>query len=247
MACLWHNQNETSIHIPSTEQFSNITYYVIVITVGETTWKVRHRYNDFYNLHNKLVADHGVSKDILPSKKVIGNKTNQFIETRRKALEEYLQKILVFLKWTMPKTFVEFLDFHLYDIYFLLQELSAKCEAEADFILSSTKTYTLTPLEVSWFLLIYLVILVGDWCQFQLYAVSEFLKLPFSEIQNLENRLDIGPVLEMCSQLNSLTIAGSWSEYQQSNIIFNKLPFEFTSFKVVVHNFCCFNSRDMIF
>lgn len=152
MACLWRNQNETRIEIRDTEEFTNVTYYIILVAVGEVNWKVKHRYNEFFNLHNKLVTDHGVSKDILPSKKVIGNKSNHFIETRRKALEEYLQTVLTFLKWTMPKIFIEFLDFHVYDIYFLLQELSLKCFTESDFILSSTKTFCLTPLEVRSFI-----------------------------------------------------------------------------------------------
>lgn len=148
MACLWRNQSRSSIEIPSTEEFSNVTYYVIHVIVGEVKWKVKHRYNDFFRLHSKLVVDHGISKDILPSKKVIGNKSNEFIESRRRALEEYLQNILVFLKRTMPKVFVEFLNFHVYDIYFLLQELSVKCFAEADFILSTTRTFSMSPLEV---------------------------------------------------------------------------------------------------
>lgn len=212
MACLWYNQNQTYIEIPVTEEVANVTYYIILVSVGEIKWKVKHRYSEFFNLHNKLVGDHGVSKDILPSKKVIGNKCESFIESRRRALEEYLQKILIFLKRTMPKVFVEFLDFHLYDIYFLLKDLSSKCFAEADFILSSSKMYTFTPLE--------------------LYSVCEFLKKPFPDDDNSENPLDLGPILEMCSQLDNLTIAGSQSEYLQSNIVLNKLPFELSSFKI---------------
>ncbi|XP_050314481.1 nischarin [Anthonomus grandis grandis] len=212
MSFLWYNQKEINIEIPLTEEYTNITYYIIQVTVGEIKWKVKHRYNDFYTLHNKLVIDHGVSKDILPSKKVIGNKTNQFIEMRKKGLEEYLQRILVFLKRTMPKTFVHFLDFHLYDIYFLLQDLSLKCFAESDFVLSSTKSLNFTPLEF--------------------HAISEFLKCPIPGEENLENPLDLGPILDLCSQLRNLTVTGSFKEYLQSNIILNKLPFEFSFIKL---------------
>ena len=148
MAYLWCNQNEANLNIPTTEEIASVTYYVITISIGEVKWKVKHRYSEFFNLHNQLVTEHGVSKDILPSKKVIGNKCDVFIETRRKALEEYLQKVFIFLKRTMPNIFVQFLDFHLYDIYFLLQNLSSKCFAEADFILSSTKVFTFNTLEV---------------------------------------------------------------------------------------------------
>ncbi|ENN74261.1 hypothetical protein D910_03526 [Dendroctonus ponderosae] len=134
MACLWRNQNRSSIEIPSTEEFSSVTYYVIHVTVGEVKWKVKHRYNDFFNLHSKLVVDHGVSKDILPSKK--------------------------------------------------------------------------------------------------LYAISELVKSCFPDADNLEKPLDLGPILDMCSQLDSLVINGSNSEYLQSNIVLNKLPFEMSQLKI---------------
>lgn len=211
MACLLCNQKQTFLEIPTTEEITNITYYIILVTVGEIRWKIKHRYSEFFDLHNKLVTDHGVSKDILPSKKVIGNKSDLFIESRRRALEEYLQKTLVFLKRTMPKVFVEFLEFHVYDIYFLLQNLSSKCSVEADSLLSSSKTYSFTTLE--------------------LHALSEFLQKPFLDADT-ENHLDLGPILDMCSHLIDVTVLGSEGEYLQSNIILNKLPFELSSFKI---------------
>jgi hypothetical protein len=148
MACFWLNQNDTLIEIPSSEEINNITYYKIVVTVGEIKWHVLHRYSEFFELHNQLVTDHGVSKDILPSKKVIRNKCPIFIENRRKGLEEYCQKILNYLKRTMPRIFIEFFNFHVYDIFFLLQNLAMKFFVEADLLLSSTRSYTLTPLEI---------------------------------------------------------------------------------------------------
>lgn len=150
MASFWNNYNETVIDITGVEEISNITYYIIRVTVGDIKWTVSHRYNDFFEMHNKLVIDHGVSKDILPSKKVIRNKCPVFIETRRKGLENYLKNVLHYLKRTMPKIFVKFLDFHLYDVFFLLQDMADKLFNEADSILDSTKSYTLTPIEVSY-------------------------------------------------------------------------------------------------
>lgn len=148
MACLLFSQNECKIEIPTTEEIANVTYYKIKVLVGEFNWTVTHRYSEFFDLHNQLVLEHGISKDILPSKKVIRNKSPIFIETRRKGLEEYLQKILTFLKRTMPKIFVEFLNFSIYDIFFLLQELSSKLYLDADLILLSKKPYNFITLEV---------------------------------------------------------------------------------------------------
>lgn len=151
MASLWSNANDVSIEIPTTEEIVGVTFYIIVVKISDFKWKVKHRYSEFYTLHNQLIIEHGVSKDILPSKKVIGTKNEHFIKSRRKALEEYLRKIFTFLRRTMPKEFVEFLDFHIYDIYFLLKDLSLKCFAESDFILSSTRVYTLKTIEVCYY------------------------------------------------------------------------------------------------
>ncbi|CAG9759451.1 unnamed protein product [Ceutorhynchus assimilis] len=227
MACWWKDKNETLIEIPSTEDFTNVTYYNIVIHVAEINWKVKRRYSEFYHLHNKLVSDHGVSKCILPPKKVLGNKSNEFIETRRKGLQDYLQAVLVFLKRTMPRVFVEFLDFHIYDIYFLLQKLSSKCFTEADLILSTMKAYSLTTL--------------------QLHAISEFLRSPIPDAENTEKGLDLGPIFDMCSQLNNLTITGSSIEYCESNIIPNKLPFEMSSLKINTSLYLKNVALDMIY
>lgn len=149
MACFWSNQNDCRIEIPSTEEINGITYYKIQISIGDIQWKVDHRYSEFFEIHNQLIQEHGISKDLLPSKKVIRNKSPSFIEMRRKGLEEYLQKILVFLKKTMPKILVDFLHFNLYDINFLLHDLSSKLFLEADNILLSKKPYIFSTLEVN--------------------------------------------------------------------------------------------------
>lgn len=148
MACFWLQQNETNIKIIQAEDISNVTFYKIEINVGDIKWTVSHRYNEFFELHNQLICDHGVSKDILPSKKIIRNKCPQFIENRRKGLEEYLIKVFIYLKRTMPRLFLEFLHFHLYDIFFLLQYLSLKIFTQVDSILSTSKSYSFTTLEV---------------------------------------------------------------------------------------------------
>lgn len=149
MACFWLNQNDCKVEISSTDEINGITYYEIQVTIGDIQWKVKHRYSEFFELHNQLIQEHGISKDLLPSKKVIRNKSPTFIESRRKGLEEYLLKILVFLKKTMPKSLVDFLHFNLYDIYFLLHDLSSNLFVEADDILYSKKPYTFSTLEVT--------------------------------------------------------------------------------------------------
>lgn len=154
MACFWLNQHESSVKIPKTDEIGSVTYYIIEITVGHINWKVSRRYNEFYELHNQLIIDHGVVKDDLPPKKVIRNKCPIFIESRRQGLESYLQKVLTYLKRTMPRIFVEFLDFHIYDIFFLLQNMALQFYNVADTVLLSTNSYNLNPLQVIFILTI---------------------------------------------------------------------------------------------
>lgn len=149
MACFLVHRNDTKVSIPDSETISNVVYYNIVVSVGPVHWKVRQRYNGFLELHETLVADHSVPKDMLPPKKLIGNKDPTFIESRRKGLEEYLSAIISFLQKRMPRELVLFLDFHLYDILFLLQEFAIYLFREAEFLLFMSKKYKFCPLKVS--------------------------------------------------------------------------------------------------
>lgn len=65
-----------------------------------------------------------------------------------------------------------------------------------------------------------------------MHAISEFLRKPLPMIENIQNRFDIGPVLDFCSQLDTISIMGGNGTYRESNIVLNKLPFELSCFKV---------------
>ncbi|XP_045481982.1 nischarin [Harmonia axyridis] len=211
MACFWVNSQETTVKIPSTTEKDGVIFYEIRVSVGDIYWHVTHRYNDFFELHTKLVNDHGVVKDILPSKKLIRSKCPQFIDTRKKGLEIYLQKVLKFLKLTMPRIFLEFLDFHVYDVYFLLQSLALKFYSEAEISLTSTKDYDFTTLE--------------------LHAISKCCNTPQPAEYNPDKRYDFTHVLDFCSQIKILNVTGKIGNYLRSNIRPNDLFFDFRNFK----------------
>lgn len=142
-------KNDSSVSVDEACTRDNVTYYKITVKMGPVHWEVWHRYSDFLELHEKLVSDHGVSKDLLPPKKVIRNKTPKFVEQRREALHEYLKNVFNYLSLTMPSEFAHFLDFHVYDILFVLQDLAKKLFLEGDKLLQNEKTHKFTPLEVS--------------------------------------------------------------------------------------------------
>lgn len=211
MACFWLKQHETTVKIPSIQEKDGIIYYKIHVAVGDVKWEVLHRYNDFFELHSHLMVDHGISKDILPAKKVIGSKSPEFIEIRRKGLESYLIKVLNFLKLTMPRIFIEFLNFHYYDVFFLLQSLAVKFYTHADNILSVSNKFNFNIIEM--------------------HAISACFKLPLPTESVIDKQYDFTHVLDFCSQMKMVDIKGSFNTYLQSNIVPNTLPFSLRNFK----------------
>lgn len=147
MACSLLNQKTIQIKIPGYETTDNVTFYTINVSIGDVNWTLKHRYSEFVVLHDILVTEHCVEKDILPPKKIIGRKNEAFIDKRRQALEIYLNAIYNYLKKTMPREFVIFLDLHVYDIFFLLQNMAFKFFNEGPNILQ-VKSYTFTPIQV---------------------------------------------------------------------------------------------------
>lgn len=105
---------------------------------------------------------------------------------RQEALEKYLQDVYKFLQLTMPKVFVEFLDFHKYDIIFILHNLAALFSAYGENYLARTKHYTFSALEV--------------------YSISERMKLPTPPTEVCDNKYDFSHVLDFASLVEGLSI-----------------------------------------
>ncbi|XP_060564967.1 sorting nexin-14-like [Ruditapes philippinarum] len=63
---------------------------------GHSVWNVGRKYTEFYTLDQKLKEFHGVELEdcVLPPKKFIGTKTQEFIEGKKELFENYLQKLL---------------------------------------------------------------------------------------------------------------------------------------------------------
>lgn len=141
-------RSDSCVSVDEATNKDGVTYYTINVKVGSVYWNVSHRYNDFVELHEKLVTNHGVTKELLPPKKVIRNKTPKFVEQRREALTDYLKNVFNYLRLSMPYEFAHFLDFHLYDRYFLLQDLAKTLYLEGDKLLELEHSHTFSPMEV---------------------------------------------------------------------------------------------------
>lgn len=146
MACFFKNGDRIKVSIPRVEEREKLTIYEIQIEIDDVKWTVFHRFRDFVQLHDVLVSGHSVAKDLLPPKKVLGNKEPSFILKRKNGLEIYLTTVIRFLQKTMPKDLAVFLDFQYYDILFLLHNLAEESFRKVES--SLIKSHTFLPLEV---------------------------------------------------------------------------------------------------
>lgn len=124
MANFYLNPEITQISIPSFTTIENVEFYKILIKCFcEKEWIVERRYKEFLILDNCLKSFSAL-ETLLPKKKIMKNR--DFIEKRKTELEKYLQNTLRTFVNQMPIELVEFLDLHLYDINFLLDNLATK-------------------------------------------------------------------------------------------------------------------------
>lgn len=219
MSCYVQHCRECNVVISKAETDADrVTYYDVNVNVGDVTWSVRKRYREFLELHNKLVSEHTVTKDILPGKKIIGNKEPNFVERRRVGLEIYLQTVMSFLQKSMPGELFDFLEFDKYDVILIVKKLAADFYRNGDSYLSTDSGFNFNVL--------------------LLYAISERLKLPCPDSENDE--FNFSHVLDFCSRLKHLAIKGGYHQVGTSNVIYNRLNFELSSFKNV-HKLECYN------
>jgi nischarin len=118
---------------------------------------------------------------------VIGNTSSKFIEQRREELQKYLQTILVILQKHMPSEFVHFLDFHKYDVIFLLQNLALDVYRNGEkYLFQNDRKWTFTIIE--------------------LHAITHRLHLPCPQQELQDSKFDFSHILDFCTQLTSLRI-----------------------------------------
>ncbi|KAL3052073.1 hypothetical protein OYC64_004762 [Pagothenia borchgrevinki] len=90
--------------------------------VGHETekWSVFRRYLEFYVLESKLTEFHGTFADAqLPSKRIIGPKNLDFLESKREEFEEYLQRLLQHPELSNSQLLADFLSPHSMESQFL--------------------------------------------------------------------------------------------------------------------------------
>lgn len=214
MALYVFGRTRIDVSIPFAEKGDDCMVYVIKISIGEVWWTVKHRYKEFDALHTQLVLNHGLRKDLLPAKKIIGNKDPEFIERRREDLEVYIKKIVQFLEKALPLEVCSFLEFEEYEVYSIIRKMAAEVYTTGETKLMTEKSLSMNPL--------------------QLHAISQKIQLPRSPVEQLSVE-DFAHVLDFLSNIESLEVVGDRDFYLNSNLILNSLPYELTVFKQLKH------------
>ncbi|KAM6256765.1 nischarin isoform 1-T1 [Porphyrio hochstetteri] len=193
------------------EPVENYTVYIIQVSVGNHQWTVKHRYSDFHDLHEKLVSEKKIDKNLLPPKKIIGKNSKSLVEKRQKELEVYLQTLLVKFPVTAPKVLSHFLHFHLYEINGITAALAEELFHKGEQLLMAGEVFNIRPL--------------------QLYAVTQQLLQGKPTCANGDAKTDLGHILDFTCRLKYLKVTGTGGPFGTSNIQEHLLPFDLSIFK----------------
>uniref|UniRef100_A0A663MHP0 Nischarin n=1 Tax=Athene cunicularia TaxID=194338 RepID=A0A663MHP0_ATHCN len=191
--------------------YHSLFVYIIQVSVGNHQWTVKHRYSDFHDLHEKLVSEKKIDKNLLPPKKIIGKNSKSLVEKRQKELEVYLQTLLVKFPVTAPKVLSHFLHFHLYEINGITAALAEELFHKGEQLLMAGEVFTIRPL--------------------QLYAVTQQLLQGKPTCANGDAKTDLGHILDFTCRLKYLKVTGTGGPFGTSNIQEHLLPFDLSIFK----------------
>lgn len=108
----------------------NVTMYIISVTTPIHNWKVKHRYNDFYNLH-ELLSLHYTNLPKLPSKTLLSVTSSSKIERRRKDLEQYLVALTAVYNILSDVYLSQFLNISQFFPDYLCRSPAVLCKYEA--------------------------------------------------------------------------------------------------------------------
>ncbi|XP_019579879.2 nischarin isoform X3 [Rhinolophus sinicus] len=197
--------------VVGSELVDTYTVYIIQVTDGNHEWTVKHRYSDFHDLHEKLVAQKKIDKNLLPPKKIIGKNSRSLVEKREKDLEVYLQTLLATFPGVAPRVLAHFLHFQFYEINGITAALAEELFEKGEQLLGAGEVFVIGPL--------------------QLYAVTQQLQQGKPTCASGDAKTDLGHILDFTCRLKYLKVSGTEGPFGTSNIQEQLLPFDLSIFK----------------
>ena len=90
-----------NVHIDDSQTWvesKRYTVYKLVVKNADVCYFVFHRYNDFYQLYEKLKREFPDAGLKLPGKRLLGNNFDpEFIKARQEGLNEFISKVRTYL------------------------------------------------------------------------------------------------------------------------------------------------------
>lgn len=215
-----------AVTIVGSELVENYTVYIIEVQTGVYNWKVKHRYSDFYDLHEKLTAENKIERNLLPPKKIIGKNSKSLVGKRQKDLEVYLQTLLAKYPVTVPRALSHFLHFHLYEIHGIAALLAEELYHNGEQLLVAGEVFHMRPL--------------------QLYAITQLLRHGKPTCINGDAKTDLGHILDFTCRLKYLKISGSKGPVGTSNIQEHLLAYDLSVFKSLCQVEICHSDARLI-
>ncbi|EDO27024.1 predicted protein, partial [Nematostella vectensis] len=190
--------------------------YKIDVMTKSNHWSVMRRYREFSELHKTLVNLYGIPKDMLPPKKLTANLKLHHLESRREALEHYLQKLVNSSTYvSSSKEILAFLDVSSHDVMSVTQALAKEVSMVEDAIFVEKEHFSMTPT--------------------QLYCITKQLQLPEPiQATGETSAVELGNLYSFIYQLESLEVNGKAEKESKSfHELANHLEFDISLFKVL--------------
>ncbi|XP_056380112.1 nischarin isoform X2 [Hyla sarda] len=219
-------EERREVKVVGSELVENYTVYIIEVHTGRYNWTVKHRYSDFYDLHEKLTAENKIERNLLPPKKMIGKNSKSLVEKRQKDLEVYLQTLLAKFPVTAPNALSHFLHFHLYEIHGIAAVLAEELFHNGEQLLVAGEVFHMRPL--------------------QLYAITQLLRHAKPTCINGDAKTDLGHILDFTCRLKYLKISGTRGPVGTSNIQEHLLPYDLSVFKSLCQIEICHSDAELI-
>ncbi|XP_069592940.1 nischarin isoform X1 [Ranitomeya imitator] len=219
-------EEQPEVKVIGSELVDNYTVYIIEVYTGVYNWTVKHRYSDFYDLHEKLTAENKIERNLLPPKKIIGKNSKSLVEKRQKDLEVYLQALLTTFPTSVPKVLSQFLHFHLYEIHGIAAVLAEELFHNGEQLLVAGEVFHMRPL--------------------QLYTITQLLRHAKPTCINGDAKTDLGHILDFTCRLKYLKISGTRGPVGTSNLQEHLLPYDLSVFKSLCQVQICHSDAKLI-
>lgn len=189
-----------SVEIVSSNTTISTTFYHVQVSVGDIRWTVEHRYSNFADLNSVLVAEKLIPLDLLPGKKIIGNREPAFVDRRRAELDAYIRRVVALLQVNMPDALAKFLDMESYDAGWMLRKQAFTCFVHEMAFASGQRHLQLSPMEIQ--------------------VLTKLVHEGRADSFFHESRVSASPsqVVDLATQTPTLRVLGSWQPLSGSNI-----------------------------